>query len=430
MNAISKSPKQLANDKKGKHAFFPYYAGFSPAFVHDVFAKMNLPDNSVILDPWNGSGTTTQVASELNYASFGIDINPVMILVAKAKQISPDFSMTAIQTARMFIQKSNTMKSIPLDFQSDSLSLWFYNDSVTLIRNLELVIQAHFLKSKSLKHMKKIDLNKVNSEMAVFYVVLFRLLHRFLEKFKTSNPTWIKRTIKDDEKVAITKIELSTFFIEELSSILSAMDDHAGISNAHTTLLCASSHKIPLENASIDLVLTSPPYCTRIDYIIATLPELALLGLGQTTELRSLRHSTIGTPTIFFKENSFNPNWGKTCLTFLKKVEKHPSRASNTYYLKTYLQYFSMIFDSLREISRILKPKSLAILVVQDSFYKDIHLKLPKVFIEMAKNHNLEFVSKKDFSNFPNLAVINKKSAEYRKKTIATETVLILKKKG
>ena len=38
----------------------------------------------MILDPWNGSGTTTYAASQLGYTSRGLDLNPVMNIVARA----------------------------------------------------------------------------------------------------------------------------------------------------------------------------------------------------------------------------------------------------------------------------------------------------------------------------------------------------------
>jgi DNA modification methylase len=51
---------------------------------------------------------------------------------------------------------------------------------------------------------------------------------------------------------------------------------------------CASSQSIPLPNSFIDLVVTSPPYCTRIDYAVATSPELALLGCSMKKDLKAL----------------------------------------------------------------------------------------------------------------------------------------------
>ena len=49
-----------------------------------------------VLDPWNGSGTTTKVGSQYNNINLiGLDINPVMGIIARAQLISDkeDFSL-------------------------------------------------------------------------------------------------------------------------------------------------------------------------------------------------------------------------------------------------------------------------------------------------------------------------------------------------
>lgn len=61
---------------KWKSRFFDFYAGYSTSFVADVLLYWNLPGNSVILDPWNGSGTTTDIASKMGYKAIGYDLNP------------------------------------------------------------------------------------------------------------------------------------------------------------------------------------------------------------------------------------------------------------------------------------------------------------------------------------------------------------------
>ena len=63
-------------------------------------------------------------------------------------------------------------------------------------------------------------------------------------------------------------------------------------------LQVASSEKLPLAEASVDIVLASPPYCTRIDYAVATSVELSLLGFVRDAGFRDLRRGLIGTTTV------------------------------------------------------------------------------------------------------------------------------------
>nr|WP_041284714.1 DNA methyltransferase [Desulfoscipio gibsoniae] len=56
-------------------------------FVKDVLDRITIQKGATVLDPWNGSGTTTLVAAERGYKAIGFDINLVMFIVAKAKAL-------------------------------------------------------------------------------------------------------------------------------------------------------------------------------------------------------------------------------------------------------------------------------------------------------------------------------------------------------
>ena len=61
---------------------YRYYPGFSHEFVRDILDEW--PESDLILDPWNGSGATTTVAAELGRQCVGIDLNPAMVVIARA----------------------------------------------------------------------------------------------------------------------------------------------------------------------------------------------------------------------------------------------------------------------------------------------------------------------------------------------------------
>ena len=88
LHRMIRSPKRDPSSSKRSAELYHYYAGFSPKFVTDIIAALNIDDSAVIMDPWNGSGTTTQVARDLGFSAIGFDINPVMVIVAKAKLIN------------------------------------------------------------------------------------------------------------------------------------------------------------------------------------------------------------------------------------------------------------------------------------------------------------------------------------------------------
>lgn len=75
-----------------------------------------------------------------------------------------------------------------------------------------------------------------------------------------------------------------------------------------------------LDAASVDFVLTSPPYCTRIDYTAATRIELAVLWPLLSTGARALGKQMIGSAQVPSALIEINDKWGRTCARFLEAL--------------------------------------------------------------------------------------------------------------
>ena len=67
------------------HNLYPYKGKFYPRVVRTLINAFGLNENHIILDPFNGSGTTTHEASLMGIKSIGIDVTPIGILIAKLK---------------------------------------------------------------------------------------------------------------------------------------------------------------------------------------------------------------------------------------------------------------------------------------------------------------------------------------------------------
>src|SRR5690554_4891121 len=106
-----KSPK-LSQDKikSSIASIYPYYAGYSEDFVHSAIQVLGLDQNSLLLDPWNGSGTTSFVAAREGLNFIGYDLNPVMVIVSRAKLISPLDWSSLVPLAIEVIEKSHCIK--------------------------------------------------------------------------------------------------------------------------------------------------------------------------------------------------------------------------------------------------------------------------------------------------------------------------------
>ena len=189
----------------------------------------------------------------------------------------------------------------------------------------------------------------------------------------------------------------------------------------------ADTTNIDVQPESVDCVLTSPPYCTRIDYTAATRIELATLAPLLKTTPRKLGHAMIGSTQVPTAKLQPDPDWGETCNHFLEALRAHPSKASAGYYYQTHLDYFDKMARSLSRVSKALKPGAPAIFVVQDSYYKDLHNDLPHIITEMAELHGLGIKRREDF-HLRSMSDINPGRKKYVRPQGATETVLCLAK--
>jgi len=415
--------------------WFPYYAGYSFGFVEDVISILNLSDGATLLDPWLGAGTTAEVATIKGFRLRGYDLNPAMLLVARARTIptsAADQIPSLINGISRFYElniKNSVKVSRSVD---DPLEQWLQPASANAFRILERSLETSILKRE---HSSVTPLwrraGQASPLLSLFYVALFRGLRHFISRFQSSNPTWVKVST-GGERIQLSSERILHRFCSEIESLLSAMKSETEPMPTVGTRKCvinqASSLQLPISSRSIDAVVSSPPYCTRIDYVKATLPELALIGHPNGGVMRLLRERMIGTPTINRAQDYNSAGWGPTCSSFLSTVEDHSSKASSTYYLKYYLQYFASIFASLLEINRVLKKSGRCVLVVQDSYYKEVQNDLPHIFLEMAEGLGWSLKHKVDFQVKQTLAGVNPEVRSYRTTFQATESALVFSK--
>lgn len=423
---VIENPKQNNRKHVGRTSLYPYYAGFSQSFANSILSSATLSKNAKVLDLWNGSGTTTTAAIHMGYNTQGYDLNPVMIIAAKACMLNTREKSSLWPIAVEIMGKASKDNFLNVD-DEDPLCTWISPFSVTTIRKLEKALQTLLVDSKQYQPlMIRNNFNSLSDIAAFFYTALFRCIRKLVNVFFTSNPTWVKRPKLLSSRVSPDKKLIIEGFGIEIKKMIQAIENETlGILNSigQGLIEVASSESLPVDDKSIDFILTSPPYCTRIDYAIATMPELALIGYKLNSDFKSLRKKLIGTSTVPSSYISPVNSWGETCNEFLEGIANHESKASKTYYYKNHIQYFNSIYKSFSEISRTLNSNGTCVIVVQDSHYKNIHNDLPRIFTEMANSYGLSLKRKEDFSLAKTMADINPRSNKHKKCKL-TESVL------
>lgn len=427
------SAKRGKNERSGIYRWHSYYAGYSEKFVASAIDYLNLNSSHVLLDPWNGSGTTGVVASNLGISTLGLDLNPVMNIFSAAKSrylrsqkpILYQLSHEICQTYSQMISEGNPLTEDPLlELMPASLCQG--------IRLLHLSIEASQYPDYPLCD-RLVELIPIpnppthNPFQSFFHAALFIMTRELMGWQKSSNPTWFKPNnsqLHPDYSLE----QIRDKFRTTIQGMVADLETYQNTNQSQVFHLpiTMDSRKISLAENSIDGIITSPPYLTRIDYAISTKPELLILR--DSNYLRKLREQMMGTPVIVDKTIPINPIWGKICEKLLENILNHPSKAAVSYYFHTQTQYFQDVEKSLREIIRVLKPKSKALIVVQSSYFKEHEIPLGEIYVEMIQNLGISSQIIKREPVRGHLASINSKSNQYKPNKVYYEDVILLEK--
>ena len=394
------TPKKPSQDKAGWADLFPYYAGFSFDWASSHLKALTTSNQSTILDPWNGSGTTTLAAQAIGCKSVGVDLNPVACVVARARSMRP--------TSRSLPSIPSTPTRLRSDPPSgDPLGSWLDEHSVGRLRDWISTVSAIGYECR--------DAALLSGFIAV---------RRLTKSFEGTNRTWVKTARSSNARISLTDNEVDREFRDSYEFVRNR-SLQIPLSDTPSTVVLSSASCLPVRDQSISTILTSPPYLTRIDYAVAYSRELAVLGIGES-DFRDLRSRLMGTTRIRSAGDSIVALHPKTA-ELLDAISKHSSRASSGYYLKQARQYFQDLAVSLQEISRVASLNASMTLVVQDSFYKDIHLPLADIYVFEAARNGWHVEDHQRFPVNRSMTSLNPSAKKYTKSTV-TESVIVLRR--
>ena len=388
---------------------YRYYAGFSREFVFDVLGV--LPVDSRVLDPWNGSGTTTTVATELGLTSVGVDLNPAMVVLAKGRLLTG----SDVDQIREQVRGILAMRAAQLSPEADDPLLeWLDRASVGRLRAIQVALSGA-------SRFTSDDVATLDPVKCFWMSALFVVVREATRPWQTSNPTWVKS--RRDATPAKVYWRTLTTSLRDLASEAVAISSSC---HPRAKVLCGTSANLPLNGFAPDLVLGSPPYCTRLDYGVATRVELSVIGLS-SDEQSALRRTLLGTTTVPGSSPTLG-RLGTTAAQLLDSVKAHASKASATYYWKWLAQYLRGYADSLTELAHVASPQGTIALVVQDSFYKDIHIDLGALTEEALDLEGWRLQRSYSFRARRSLAQINPRAEAYRNGRVPQEAALFFRR--
>lgn len=409
-----RSPKIAAKERE--QSWYRYYAGYPEAFVDDLLALFECQGGDRILDPWSGSGTTIAAAVRKGLVGIGIDLSPVLFLVARAR-VAPADEVQAFEE-----RVTAALKKVPAWLGAAELADPICAFLSPLNAAVFRTIQARLSCPLELRDGGT-AVHKSTYAQALDAVLCFRVARRVARLDRMSNPTWYRT--RDANPPRLTKSDLIRFFGVEFAAMSARLRARRPSPNGVPLLFCGSARNAAaVVKEPVSFVLGSPPYLTRIDYVVSMWPEFSVLKYDVLTDPERYRNGMTGTPlTKTCSEHGVRlPH---SVVETLDRIRNHQSKASSTYYYRFYLQYFADFSETFPEVTRVTTDRAKMALVLQGSYYKDLFIDLPSLAADVAESAGWSVVRRESFTSKHDIARVNGRARLYNRSRASHEEVVV-----
>ncbi len=287
------------------HSLFPYRGKFHPQLIRALLNILEIKQGDVVLDPMAGSATVSVEANLLGIDSVSVDLSPFCGLMGRVKTFALNLDFKTLQS----IIKDT--KELLAKFNKSKVPDYFISNKEDEKKAYYEIILLAFLDSMGFANRSSSSIDK--------------LFPRVLERYIATIKNFQKARQELDLKIGRSKI------------------------------LQGSVLNLPIEDNSVDTIITSPPYSFAIDYLKNDQPQLEYLG----NNLESLREEMIGLQ-------------GRGVGNKLEI-------------------YFDKMNIALKEMQRVSKKNSQIVIIIGTNDIQTNGVRLETKLIELAKKQSLKF---------------------------------------
>lgn len=369
------------------HEWYRFVLSFPPHLVSDYITQFRLGSQSVILDPFCGTGTTVVEAKLHGINNIGIEANPVAHLASSVKtawDIDPDrlyasaqeIAQSALNTRGYQGQKR--LRSLPKE--SFNLLLKSSISPLPLHKALILLAEIH---------------EKADHEGYFHWQVAFaKTLVKHCSNLHFGPEVGVRRKKREDALV----IEI---WLAEVA-IMAADLKLAPHSTATSTIHHADSRDLSqlLQPESIDAVFTSPPYPNEKDYTRATRLETVLLGfIKDKHDLRALKQGLLRSNSRNVYKGDDDDQWIKRHTNILeiaqqiedRRLELGKTSGFEKQYQRVTRLYFGGMARHLASLRPFLKPGAkLGYVVGDQASFLRVMIRTGQLLAEIAEELGYE----------------------------------------
>jgi len=362
-------------DILGRSPIHPFPARMAPGIALDALGESKTPLR--VLDPMAGSGTVLAVARSKGHYAFGVDMDPLAVLLAGVwtRTVEPELinekAKEVLARAKSAFRSLSVGAAYPTgsDEETRTFIRYWFDDYAR--RQLTALAQA---------------ISRVRHD-----VTRDALWCGFSRLIITKNAG---ASLAMDLSHSRPHREHSVAPVKPFRRFLSAVDvvvtncPHVGSQSVGpaTFVNQGDARKLQVEDKSIDLVLTSPPYLNGIDYVRCS--KFSLVWMGHNVDaLREIRGASVGAEAGSLE--ALEAPWVKY---LIKQLHLKPALSPRNHALLA--RYVWDMGKALTEVSRVLRRGGRAVYVIGDSTTRGTFIRNSDIVEFVAGGCDLSLVSR------------------------------------
>ena len=352
----------------------PFPARMAPSIVWDALPKTSDPLS--ILDPMAGSGTTLVCARSRGHRAIGCDTDPLALLIARAwcADAEPENvkrrAEVVLERARALSERLPSEESYSRKSDNETrrfIDFWFDPGNRRELSALATCISR--VRSRT--------------ERTLLWCAFSRMI---ITKTSGASLAMDVSHSRPHKVYEVAPVKPFDAFLKAVSRVACNCPFPGNANDAPPAdIRHGDARALPVESASVDMVITSPPYLNAIDYLRGH--KLSLVWMGHSiSEIRSIRSGNIGTEVS--KEPTSNEAIQKAMKT-MADLESLDNRC-----LGMVRRYVWDMDKVMKECARVLKRKGRAVFVVGNSAIRGVFIKNSEGIIRLADSNGLSLVSR------------------------------------
>ena len=389
----------LPNDRPA-HDWYRFVLSFPPHLVRDYADRFELSSDSLLLDPFCGTGTTIVEGKKLGIPAVGIEAVPLPLL---ASQIKVDWTPNP---ERLKVHAEHVAERVLAALEREGISDDPHENqdvrSEASLRSLPDTTEKLLLKGS----ISPLPLHKVLALIEVLdeersspcyrheLLSLAKLLPSQIGNLRFGPEVGVG-VIKQDAPVVSSWLSQVWRIAEDLRG-LSAMSD------TPASAVAGDARDIGelIAPRSVDAVICSPPYPNEKDYLRIVRLESVLLGFIQDQpQLRSLKQRLVRSNTRGVYKGDEDDKWIRSNPNIARIAEEIEARRialgkdsgfERAYHRVTKL-YFGGMARHFQSLSKALRPGArLAYVVGDQASYLRVMIRTAKLLAEVAVSQGYE----------------------------------------